>query len=61
MYATDGDDSLGGSDIDLCMFKILKDRILEVSGTDITTLTATGERDVGLVLFGFVSYEPCIE
>jgi molecular chaperone DnaK (HSP70) len=35
VYATDGDDTLGGSDIDLCLFKILKDRIHEAYGVDI--------------------------
>lgn len=38
VYATDGDDTLGGSDIDLCLFKILKDRIREVTDIDIATL-----------------------
>ena len=41
MYATDGDDTLGGSDLDLCLFKILTHRILETTGVDITT-AATG-------------------
>eukprot|EP01032_Pedospumella_encystans_P010740 gene10740-12528_t len=41
VYATDGDDTLGGSDIDLCLFKTLKDRILEKSNVDITTLEPT--------------------
>jgi molecular chaperone DnaK (HSP70) len=43
VYATDGDDTLGGSDIDLCLFKILKERILDVAGVDITASTVTQE------------------
>lgn len=27
VYATDGDDSLGGSDLDLCLLRLIKDRI----------------------------------
>lgn len=41
MYATDGDDTLGGSDIDLCLFKILKDRIQEVTDVDINKLSSS--------------------
>jgi hypothetical protein len=43
VYATDGDDTLGGSDIDLCLFKILKERIVQVAGVDITASAATQE------------------
>ena len=37
MYATDGDDTLGGSDIDLCMYNILKEKIHKISGVDISS------------------------
>lgn len=30
MYATDGDDILGGSDFDLCLYDIIKDKVLHV-------------------------------
>lgn len=40
MYATDGDDTLGGSDFDLCLAKILKDRIHALYDVDITATVA---------------------
>ena len=38
VYATDGDDTLGGSDIDLCLFKILKEKIYTTTNIDINTV-----------------------
>ncbi len=32
MYATDGDDLLGGSDLDFCLFNFIKDRIATDAG-----------------------------
>ena len=32
MYATDGDETLGGSDLDLCLSAFIKQRVQEVSG-----------------------------
>ena len=32
MYATDGDDMLGGSDLDFCLFNLIKDRIFNATG-----------------------------
>lgn len=32
---------MGGSDIDLCLFKILKDRIFQATGVDIATTTVS--------------------
>lgn len=31
MYATDGDDSLGGSDFDMCMYDLIKTRLQVVT------------------------------
>jgi len=37
VYATDGDDTLGGSDMDLCLFKILKEKLIGEYGIDLNT------------------------
>eukprot|EP01038_Epipyxis_sp_PR26KG_P014585 gene14585-19587_t len=36
VYATDGDETLGGSDIDLCLYKTIKERMYEKFSIDIT-------------------------
>mmetsp|Transcript_1538 Transcript_1538/g.3304 ORF Transcript_1538/g.3304 Transcript_1538/m.3304 type:complete len:438 (+) Transcript_1538:86-1399(+) len=61
VYATDGDDTLGGSDIDLCLFKILKDRILQVSGLDITSQAMTHETSADCAQDASVSASMCTE
>ena len=38
VYATDGDETLGGSDLDLCLSAFIKQRVREVSGLNVDEL-----------------------
>ena len=43
VYATDGDDSLGGSDLDLCLLRLIKDRIQARTPPTLSAAAAAAE------------------
>ena len=52
VYATDGDDLLGGSDFDLCLYDLLKTRIEKETGFSIELQTLTNvQRDTSASLY----------
>lgn len=47
VYATDGDDALGGSDLDLCMYGIVKAKVESHLGSTVKTLADANLREGG--------------
>jgi molecular chaperone DnaK (HSP70) len=47
VYATDGDDALGGSDLDLCMYGIVKAKVESQLGSAVKTLAEADLREGG--------------
>jgi molecular chaperone DnaK (HSP70) len=47
VYATDGDETLGGSDLDLCLYEVIKSRIEGITGESITA-KASGADESGV-------------